>query len=67
MKDKLNFEEEYSNLKFDKTGPRFKLIQEILDKSCIYLMISDLIGEQQLLYILRRLQKHKHAFLQKKG
>jgi hypothetical protein len=59
----LNFKEEYLNMKFDKTGPRFKLIQNILDKGCDHLMISDIIGEQQLLYILRRLQKDKQTFL----
>ena len=59
-KDKLNFKAECLNMKIDKTGSRFKLIQEILDKSCIHLMISDIIGEQQLLYVLRRPQKEKH-------
>ena len=63
-KEELNLKEEYMNLKFENTGPRFKLIQDILDKGCDHLMISNLIGEQQLLYILRRLQKDKQAFLQ---
>ena len=54
-------------MKFDKTGPRFKLIQEILDKSCIHLMVSDIIWEQQLMYIFQRLKKDKQAFLKKKG
>ena len=51
------------NLKFENTGPRFKLIQDLLDKGCDHLMISDLIGKQQLLYILQRLQKDKQTFL----
>ena len=63
-KEELNLKEEYMNLKFENTGPRFKLIQDLLDKGCDHLMISNLIGEQQLLYILRRLQKDKQAFLQ---
>ena len=59
----MNFEEKYLNRKFDKIGPRFNLIQDLLDKGCGHLMISDLIGKQQLLYILQRLQKDKQTFL----